>query len=100
GYGTYRASSLWAARRAAPEVQAARPELEWLRQEFDIGDAQFTEVQRLEREYAPRCAQLCARVRESQLHLTQLVAAGTTPGPELEAAVADCARVEAECRNS
>lgn len=93
GYGTY-----WY--RGTHVMRQSRPEMEWLRREYQLSQAQFETIRKLDQEYAPRCAELCARVSESQAKLAGLAAKGESAGPTLDAAVAECARVEADCRKN
>jgi hypothetical protein len=97
GYATY----WWAGTASNRQALAqSRPELEWLRREYGLNEARFQEIQELEAAYAPRCVELCAKVSDSQARLAALVARGEAPGPAMETAIQECARVEAECRQN
>ena len=61
GFGLYYTVGTAASRETLTRPQ---PELEWLRREYGLTDAQFTEIQALHQEYAPRCARMCARISE------------------------------------
>lgn len=103
GYAAYSAAGLWFTQPDANMVatgDSVRPELEWLRQEFQVPPAQFVEVTRLDQEYAPRCAELCDRVRDSHAQLATLAASPATTDAALQAAVEECSQVEADCRNN
>lgn len=95
GYAAYWYTGTQATRQA---LAKSRPELEWLRREYQLSPAQYDQVVKLDQEYAPRCQELCARVSASQEKLAALAVQDQVPGPAMEAAVTECARVEADCR--
>jgi Heavy-metal resistance len=75
-------------------------EMEWLRHEYHLGDAQFIRIQKLHREYAPACDRMCARIGEANEKLNRLIKANRSFTPEIEAAVDECVEVQAECRRA
>jgi hypothetical protein len=75
-------------------------ELEWLKKEFRLNDAQFQAVRRLHEEYAPKCEQMCARIAEANARADRLIGAQTAVTPELAAALQECATVHAECHRA
>lgn len=77
--------------------QAGQPELAWLRQEFRLSDEQYAKVVALHAAYKPVCKEMCRRIDEQNARLKRLLAASETVTPEIEAALADVARVRAEC---
>jgi hypothetical protein len=78
--------------------QGAAPELAWLRQEFQLGDAEFTRICRLHDEYLAGCAERCHRIDLKNQALAQLLAATNTITPEIDKALAESALLRAECQ--
>jgi hypothetical protein len=75
-------------------------ELEWLRQEFHLTDAQFAAVRKLHEEYAPKCEQMCGRIADANARADRLIGAQRSVTPEVEAALQECATVHADCRRA
>lgn len=78
--------------------RSATPELAWLRQEFRLSDEQYAKVVALHAAYQPTCKEMCRRIDAQNARLQRLLAATNTVTPEIEAALADTARVRAECQ--
>ena len=75
-------------------------ELERLRQEFRLDEAQFAEVRRVHEEYAPRCEAMCARIAAATEKAATLIRGNTTVTWEVAAAMQERATVEEECRRA
>lgn len=80
--------------------QSARPELAWLKNEYHLSGAQFTEVVRLHDDYKPKCLEMCRRIDDQNAKVQQLLAATNTVTPEIKQALADTARLRAECESA
>jgi len=76
---------------------APMDEMQWLRQEFALTDAQFAEVQRLETAYRPICDGHCLNYTEAYTKLTALLKQNNTWTPETQQAVETLYQVEMEC---
>lgn len=76
------------------------PELEWLRLEFKLSEAQFTQVSTLHVAYQPTCEKLCAKIMASQQKVATLVKAGAEVSPELKAALQEHAALQVECQTA
>lgn len=74
------------------------PELAWLRQELDLSDSQFEKVSKLHAAYLPECAAMCERIAEAHERLDAASHRKTEVSPELKTAIADHARIHAECQ--
>lgn len=74
------------------------PELEWLRKDLQLTDAQFDRVAKLHAEYRPQCMEMCRRIDEAGMKVEAKLRQNREITPELEAAVQEHARVRAECR--
>jgi hypothetical protein len=87
----------------APERRmsmAANGEMEWLRREYHLSDAQFARIRQLHREYAPKCNLMCEKIAKANARLDQLIPANRTYTPEVEAAMTECLAVQSECRQA
>ena len=85
---------------ASPHGASLLPELEWLRHEFDLTEAQFAKTSELHLAYRPTCEALCNRVMTSHERIKELVKAGPPITPELEAALKDHATLHVECQKA
>ena len=97
GYNSY----YWTATNPAKTMlQQSRGEMQWLRREFNLTDAQFARIGRLHEEYTPKCVQMCLRIVEANANASRLIATNHAVTPEVEAALSECSRVHAECRRA
>lgn len=78
----------------------ALPELEWLRTELNLTDAQFASVRELHLAYRPRCAEMCHRIGEAHQKNEREARANRGVTPELSAALAAHAQVHLECQEA
>ncbi len=78
---------------------AAAPngEIEWLRQEFHLSDAQFKKIEALHSAYAPVCNEMCRRITDANSKLDRLVSENRGVTPELEAAIREAGSVQEDC---
>ena len=77
-----------------------RPELEWLKTEYHLSDAQFADVVRLHDAYRPKCCELCRRIDEQNSKVQQLLATTNTVTPEIRQALVQAAQLRAECESA
>ena len=75
-------------------------EMEWLRHEYHLSDAQFSRIRELHREYAPKCDLMCEKIARANDRLDQLIKANKTFTAEVDAAMNECVTVQAECRRA
>lgn len=88
------------AHTALQDGSSRLPELEWLRHELKLTDAQFDKVAELHLAYRPTCEDLCAKVMTSHETLKKLADAGTQVSPELAAALQEQATLHVECQTA
>jgi len=79
-------------------VDAPAAELAWLKREFRLNDAEFARISTLHEAYRPRCRENCRQVDETNAHLKKLLASGSEVTPEIEAALAEAARLRVHCQ--
>jgi hypothetical protein len=75
-------------------------ELEWLRAEYHLSEAQFARVREIHADYAPKCDVMCEKIAKANGRFHQLSAVNRTFTPEVDEAMRECARVQAECRQA
>lgn len=73
-------------------------ELEWLRREFHLDNAQFKNIESLQTAYAPVCNEMCRRITEANSKVDRLVSESREVTPEVEAAIREAGLVQQDCR--
>jgi hypothetical protein len=74
------------------------PELQWLKNEFHIADAEFGRISEMHDSYRAGCARRCRLIDEKNAELKRLLACTTSLTPEMEKALAETGRLRAECQ--
>jgi hypothetical protein len=74
-----------------------QPELAWLKTEFHLSDTEFARISQLHKAYLPQCQERCRRIEEQNVKLGQLLAQSTNVTPEVQAVLAERARMRAQC---
>ncbi len=79
---------------------AARPtdDLEWLRLEFRLTDAELARVRQLHEGYLPKCRDFCARIDKCKQELQNLLDSGTNSLPVIEQKLVDIGTLRAQCQ--
>jgi hypothetical protein len=77
-----------------------KPELVWLKDEFNLSDAEFKRVSELHAAYLPQCAEMCREIDAQSQRLKGLLAATNQITTEIEAAIAESSRLRAECQRN
>jgi hypothetical protein len=80
--------------------QSRQPELAWLKEEFHLSDSEFERISQLHAAYLPQCAALCQKIEAQNQRLRALLEATHQMTPEIEAAVAESARLRGECQRN
>src|SRR6266852_1214590 len=75
-----------------------KPELAWLKAEFNLSDVEFKRVSELHAAYLPQCAAMCKQIDAQNLRLKELLAATNQVTPEIETAIAESSRLRGECQ--
>ena len=79
-------------------ARSDKPELAWLKEEFNLSDAEFKRVSELHAAYLPQCAAMCKQIDAQNLRLKNLLAATDQVTPEIETAIAESSRLRSECQ--
>lgn len=96
--GTFTACYFTAARMRPTAPVAPPDELDWLRTEFRLGDAELARVRALHDGYQPECAAMCRRIGEKNRELDALLAVSTNVNSAVEQKLAEVAALRAECQ--
>jgi hypothetical protein len=92
--GTYRlAGRLCTAHFARPT-----DDLDWLRLEFHLSDAEISRIRQLHQGYLPQCRQLCDRIAASKGELHQLLSSSPNAPAAIERKLTDIALLRAQCQ--
>jgi len=75
-----------------------RPELAWLKDEFNLNDAEFKRVSELHAAYLPQCRGMCRKIDAQNAQLQKLLGSATNATPEMDAALVEAARLRSECQ--
>lgn len=75
-------------------------EMEWLKCEYHLTDAQFARIQQLHQDYAPTCDLMCEKITKANNRLDELVSTNRTVTPEVAAAMKECLAAQADCRQA
>ena len=74
-------------------------DLEWLRREFHLNDAELARVRRLHEGYLPKCRVMCERIAAKKLELEAAFAASTNAvTPAIETKLNEVAALRAQCQ--
>lgn len=74
------------------------PELAWLKQEFQLNDADYTRLCEMHQGYLEGCMERCRKIDAVNAHLRELLAATNTITPEISQALAEAAALRAKCQ--
>jgi hypothetical protein len=80
-------------------VQSSQPELAWLRNEFNLNDAEFKRVSELHAAYLPQCREMCRKIDAQNAQLQKLLATATNATPEIDAALEEAGKIHSECQS-
>jgi hypothetical protein len=95
---TFCGISFFATRDLSQMATSPGGELEWLRREFHLSDAQFQKIEALQSAYAPVCNQMCEKIMSANANLDRLLSEHQEMTPEVEAAVRQAGSVQYDCR--
>ncbi len=81
-------------------LRSEAPELAWLKQEFNLRDAEFQRIARLHDAYLPACAERCARIDAKNAELKALLHQTGAITPEVKQKLAEAAALRLECQTA
>ncbi len=75
-----------------------RPELQWLKDEFKLSDAEFKRVTDLHEAYLPKCREMCARIDAQNAVVQKMLENADHMTPEIGDALSQAAMLRAQCQ--
>ena len=78
--------------------QSDKPELAWLKEEFNLSDADFKRVSELHAAYLPQCRDICREIDGHNVKLQTLLSDATNMTPEISVALTESARLRSKCQ--
>jgi hypothetical protein len=93
------AGSFYVSQRATVAC-CAKPadDLDWLRTEFHLSDAEMAHVRELHESYLPQCAAMCAQIAAKKAKLDSILGTGTNLTAEAQAKLNEVAALRAQCQ--
>jgi hypothetical protein len=82
----------------ACHLAGAGDDLEWLRREFRLNDAELQHIRRLHEGYLPKCRAMCDRIAAKKKALQAALDAGQGLTPDAEQKLAEVAALRAQCQ--
>ena len=73
-------------------------ELDWLRGEFHLSDAEMARVRALHAGYLPQCEAMCERIAAKNRELSAALTGSTNVSADVRARLAETAALRAECQ--
>lgn len=92
------ASYQLAARLCVKQMAAHADDLDWLRQEFRLSDAELARVRALHDGYLPQCAEMCKQIAAKKRELEAALAGATNVTAEAETKLAELGALRAHCQ--
>ena len=87
-----------AQRFCARHLARTADDLDWLRQDFRLSDAEMARVRKLHEGYLPKCAEMCARIASKKRDLEAALAGATNVPPEAAQKLKELALLRAQCQ--
>jgi len=75
-----------------------KPELAWLKEEFNLSDADFNRASELHAAYLPQCRDMCREIDAHNANLRTLLSGATSMTPEITAELTESARLRSQCQ--
>lgn len=74
-------------------------ELDWLRTEFHLSDAEMARIRTLHEGYRPKCAEMCAKIAAKKRELDGVLGNGTNLTAEAQTKLSELAALRAQCQS-
>ena len=93
------AGSFYASQRATV-MCCTKPadDLDWLRTEFHLSDAEMAHIHELHEGYLPKCAEMCAKIAAKKNELESVLGRGTNLTAEVQTKLNEVAELRAQCQ--
>ena len=73
-------------------------DLNWLRLEFHLNDADMARIREMHEGYLPKCAEMCAKIAAAKRKLDSLIGTNATITAEVQAKQKEIADLRAQCQ--
>jgi len=98
GSALFASSYLMSRRVCEVCVSSSTDDLEWLRQEFHLSDADMGRMRQLHDGYLPKCAAMCQKIAAKKQELDTALAGSTNITPVAKQKLNELALLRAECQ--
>jgi len=98
GLAVFAASYRISQRVCAQRASNSADDLDWLRQEFRLSDAEMARVRSLHEGYLPKCAGMCRQIAAKKVELEAALSGATNVTAAAEKKLAELAALRAECQ--
>lgn len=95
-WGGFVIGSRW----CAPQLVRPTDDLDWLRMEFQLSDAQMARIRQLHEGYVPICQGYCDQIADEKRELNLLMGEGGRAPAEVEQVLQRIASLRAECQTA
>jgi uncharacterized membrane protein len=92
------ASYLLAQRLGAKHVASSADDLDWLRLEFRLSDAEMTRIRELHDGYLPKCGEMCRRIAAKRRELESTLTGATNVTAAAGQKLSELAMLRAQCQ--
>lgn len=79
-------------------LESDKPELAWLKKQFNLSDTEFARIFKLHVAYQPHCMEMCRRIDQQNTKLQQLLAATNAMTLEIDQTIAEAAKLRGQCQ--
>ena len=87
-----------AQRLCAKHMARSADDLDWLRQEFRLSDAEMTRIRELHDGYLPQCGEMCQQITVKKHELESALAGATNVTTVAEQKLSELAALRAQCQ--
>lgn len=98
GIAVFTASYLISQRVCAQRASNSADDLDWLRQEFRLSDAEMTRVRSLHDGFLPQCGEMCRRIAVKKRELESALAGTTNVTAVAEQKLSELAALRVQCQ--
>jgi small-conductance mechanosensitive channel len=75
-------------------------DLNWLKTEFHLGDAEMARIRELHDGYLPQCGEICQKIAAAKRELAAVVGSSTRLTAEAQAKLGEIAALRAQCQSN
>ena len=94
----FAASFVISQRLGAKRVVNTADDVEWLRQEYRLSDAELARVRELHDGYLPKCAEMCQQIAAKKKELESTLSGATNLTSDAEQKLGELAQLRSQCQ--